>query len=874
MRNNQLRLAVRAALAAGALATAVAAPSAFAQEAAADLDRVQVTGSRIKRTDIEGALPVTVIDREQIEVSGQISVADLLRTVTQGSFGSFRPQSGSSAQSLAEINLRGLGAERTLVLVDGRRLPKAPSTGNSNSLNTIPLAAVERIEILSDGASAIYGSDAIGGVVNIITRRDFEGVELMVGNGNPTRDGGDTSEASLVFGASGAKGRGLVGVGFNDRETVFARDREWSEVGFSRFSNNFLLRSTAGGLGSFISEVPGGCAEANFSILTSPNAVLGTQCTYNFAAVSADEASLRNVSLFANAEYDINMDNRLYVNTSVNRVKSFGRYAPVPDRLVLQTSSPNVPFTEAQLLDFWQTSEDIINAGRPPDDQLDLSPSFRGDSVFLEHRFAALGNRDSTVDENLYSGTLGWEGTFSGYDYDLGVRWDEYQMYDIGRNYLVRPIATDYINRGIYDISNPSGNPADVLNAMKATISRDALFRNEEAYGVVSTDLMDMQHGVLQGVIGAEWRRETYTDTYDSLSEAGAIGGSAGNSAGGDRIAKAAFFELAAPVLPNVEVSLAGRYDDYSDYGSDFSPKLGVRWQALDNLVVRASYGEGFRAPSMDILTQATSFSADSVRDPQSCILIGAPANCTLQIDGFRIANPDLGSESSEQWNIGLAYEPFDWLSGTIDFWNIEIDDRIAFFGAQTLVNRELAGDPIPPGLGVSRNPAGGITEILQGYGNEGTVETRGIDASIATNFNFGGAGALRNELQVTYVDKYELDGGRNLVGDPGAPEFRANLRNFYTWGDFRFGWFIQHIDSTAERVEAGQQLGKATSWTIHDVQATYFAPWNGEIFLGVRNLFDRDPVLNDFNGSVRNFDFNLYDGYGRIVYVRYKQSF
>src|SRR5699024_8306092 len=164
-------------------------------EEAADLDRVQVTGSRISRADVEGALPVTVIDREEIDFSGQTSVADLLQQTTFNSFGSFRPQSGSSAQSWAGLSLRGLGEGRTLILIDGRRAPMGPQIGGAQDLNVIPLAAVERIEILSDGASAVYGTDAIGGVVNIITRKDFTGAEFMYGQGHPKEPGGDTREA-------------------------------------------------------------------------------------------------------------------------------------------------------------------------------------------------------------------------------------------------------------------------------------------------------------------------------------------------------------------------------------------------------------------------------------------------------------------------------------------------------------------------------------------------------------------------------------------------------------------------------------------------------------------------------------------------------
>ncbi len=225
---NQLSGAIRFALLAGAASTFAAVP-AFAQDSeedAATLETIEVTGSRLKRAEIEGAVPVVVIDRAQIDASGDVSVADVLRDSTFASFGNFRPQSGSSAQSLATIDLRGLGSGRTLVLIDGRRAPTSPMAASSGSdLNAIPLAAVERIEILSDGASAVYGSDAIGGVVNVITRKDFNGAEFRYGIGSTEVTGGDLEDMSVVFGASSDRTRVIGGAAGSKRGMVFTRDQ-------------------------------------------------------------------------------------------------------------------------------------------------------------------------------------------------------------------------------------------------------------------------------------------------------------------------------------------------------------------------------------------------------------------------------------------------------------------------------------------------------------------------------------------------------------------------------------------------------------------------------------------------------------------------
>ena len=182
-----------------------------------------------------------------------------------------------------------------------------------------------------------------------------------------------------------------------------------------------------------------------------------------------------------------------------------------------------------------------------------------------------------------------------------------------------------------------------------------------------------MENGFAQMFVGMEYREEDYNDQYDSLSEAGQVGGSAGNSAGGTRDVTAYYFELLMPVLDNLEVTVAGRQDDYSDYGSDFSPKVSARWVVSDDMTIRASYGEGFRAPTLDILTQKDSFSADSVRDEQSCLAQGQPANCSLQINALVTANPSLSSEQSEQYAFGFAHEATDWFNYSIDYYNIAI---------------------------------------------------------------------------------------------------------------------------------------------------------------------------------------------------------
>ncbi len=878
---NPLAAAIHYALGAGVVAglAATAAPAFAQDEEAADLDRVQVTGSRISRTDIEGALPVTVIDREQIEFSGKTSVADLLRDTPFNSAGSFRPQSGSSAQSFAGVSLRALGSGRTLVLIDGKRAPVAPNTGAGQDLNAVPLAAVERIEILSDGASAIYGSDAIGGVINIITRKDFSGAELTWGTSDPKRAGGDRDEASAIFGISGDRGQIMVGASYDEREIIFAADRPWSRGGASIFSNNFLTSgfSFLGGQGP--NGGPGnvaGCTGPGFSLSS------GGQCLYDFTLVSADEAATRNESLFTRSRFDINADWSVFMNAQVNRVKSFGRYAPVPSSpwlvggfgaIVLEPGTPNHPATPPSaggLNPFFDTYQGVAD-----------------DIVLLTHRFAANGPRDTSTDAQLYDIDLGAQGRIGNFDVEFGMRRTESQYTEVGRNYIVSALAQPQITSGAYNIYDPFNVPQETLQSFTATIGRDANYLAKEFYANAATDLFDLPAGTVGVAFGAEYREEDYRDIYDDLQANGNITGSAGNSASGGRDLTAVFGEVLVPILENLELSGALRYDDYSDFGDAVSPKLALRYQPLDILTLRASWGEGFRAPTLDILSARPSFSADSVVDEATAIAFGVPPTQAVQINGFVIANPDLDAEKSEQFNVGAAFEPFEWLSGSVDWWKIEVTDRVAGIGAQQIINC-LAGTQqnCPPGLsnfpvgttlpdpgvglGLVRNPdSGQIVGLQRGFASLGTIDTEGFDVNLRGNWNFGELGSLRVDAQGTYTGVFETDAGVNVAGNVGLPRWRAALNSEYRIGDFAFAWVMNYIDD--QNNSLGNE-GPLPSWTTHDLQANWYTPWNGQITVGVDNVANKDPVLD--NGEGRGFNFSLYDGYGRIPYVRYKQSF
>ncbi len=837
-----------------AVTLAVSAMTAFAQTTetpvAESMQKVEVTGSRIKRAAAEGALPVTVVTRAQLEDSGANTIAEFIRTSTFASTGQFRPQSGSSAQAWSGANLRGLGSSRTLVLVDGRRVAKAPNVGDAADMNSIPMAAVERIEILTDGASAIYGSEAIGGVINIILRKDFDGVQYSIEKTSPKIKGGDRNAASALFGLTGEKGRVIAGISHTERDIIFVRDYPWGYTRASSSYGNAFYEAKDDGSGGTFANIgtagwrgnAGPCNYEDRGMYINPS---NKRCVFDPNLVAADEAATGTTSVFARAEYNISADFTAYMNASNTNNTSFGRYAPVPDAILVRAGSVN-------------------NISTTPDKD-----------VYLAHRFAAAGNRDTSTDGNLTDMALGIKGTAWGFDVDAGVRRTSSKIVETGRGYIVKGLATEAINSGRYNIVNPFANSDDVLKSITTTTGRDSIFTSTEVYATATHDLFSMAGGTSALYVGAEHRKEVFADIYDSLSEAGEVLGSAGNSSDGSRKVDAISAEWTLPFTKTIEGNIAARYEKYSDYGSDFSPKASVRWAPTRDITLRASVGRGFAAPSLPLISSKPSFSADSVIDFKHCMADGgfSAEDCkteSFQINGLRIANPELTSEKSKQFSFGGAWDVTKQLTIKADYWNTEIKDVLSFIGPQTLVNRDNGSDvrPIPAGLTVRRDPSGSILQVVSGYTNEGLLKYAGIDFAATFTHTYAALGRFRHDLNWSNVQKAESD-GVDYNGTFGSPKNRVQLNNSWSFRGLDLSWNIGMIGKNGE--EDDLYVG---SYVTHDVQATYAMPYfkGMKLSVGAVNVGNKMPAL--VTDNTKPFNYNLYDAYGRQVYVRLEQRF
>lgn len=880
LKTTKLRDAITFALVAG-VTSAAGTGVAFAQSNTQDattLDRIEVTGSRIKRSEIEGPSPVTVISRADIEVAGELSVADFLRNNVYNSYGSARESSGSASGSFSSFSMRGLGSQYTLVLLDGRRMTKSASQdGAAANINLIPTAAVERIEILREGAGAIYGADAIGGVINVILRKDFEGLTMSAGYENPTGAGPDASSLSVSGGISSDRGNVTFVADHQDRDLMYNRDilGILADNGFSAttpglasaflsaFNSSANLLTSDGLLGA------PGCGQYENSIL-----VAGGVCRFNHMATSANEASLRRDSLLVNGNYAITDNTNFFFRGISSDTNSLGVYASAP-------------------VDTFPT----ISADNP------FNP--HGLDGTLYYRFTPLGTRDAIRRDTYRDFTLGLEGQsdlFGGSDWEVYAGHGRVALSSVNYNYGIGSILQDLIDAGEYNPFDPT-HPS--VAAAAPLVAHTVYVENEQTtktFGAnIGFDLFEIGGRTAGFVVGADYFEDSLSFQYDAQSAAGNVFGSAGAGLGGDRTAYAVYFESLLPLADSFNLTLAGRYDDYDDVGSKFSPRVSLEFRPVDSLLLRGSWGKGFRAPTMGDLYGAPSTTNLEIQpnvaaglpggDQLACAALTAyrnssgnaayqpypvdPCGTNAQYQFTVTSNTNLEAEESTNWGAGIVFSPTEALSISVDYYSIEIENVIAS------VPRALAlafGNEGRPGYGVTRGPAvvapggtilpGAAQNILLPIDNGALQETRGVDFDISYRWDLGNAGGLNTKATWTRIlkDDYTPISSDTLeeAGELGLPEDRGQL--FLAWerGDLGAAIITNYISGHGDIIP---------SWTTVDAQINFNTAWKGKFTIGVRNIGAKLPPFNTVYGSPF-YDNSLYNIYGRVPYIRYEQNF
>lgn len=865
-----------------AITLAITSPVVHAQDATTPptgpdktLDAVVVTGSNIKRSDTAGPNPVQVVTREEIERTGKSTLTDVLRSLSANAGNSYDEQyTGSFSAGSASIGLRGLSPKNTLVLVNGYRVANFGFALNTQDtfvdLNALPISAVERIEVLKDGASAVYGSDAIAGVVNIILRRNFQGIEVGGAVGGATRGGLDEQKANLLLGFGDLEQQGwnvLFGLDLLKRERLDADERAFTRSGDFRDKPGGRLAgwSTAGGNWLLdprqptpFSPCPDGSVPRPYSDFGST--LPGNACAFNAqpyktlqpgaeriqASLSATFRLGERTELFADLLYSHNQADQIF-SAPLTVGPGLRAYNPATGTLV------DIPVA--------------LPVGHPD------NPN--GVPLPFEYTFFDLGPRLKDNTQVFYRALAGLRGQTERWDWEVAAETSQSLQREYVDNFINRYAFERILADGSYDFLHPTSTPAP-LNDLRLQTKRPGYYRLDAVSAKASTSFLELPAGAIGFAWGAEFRRESLDARTSRQVLSGTELRPAINIVKGERKVSAAYAEFSVPLHQTLELQLAGRADHYDDFGNAFSPKVALRWQPLDSLLLRGSFSRGFRAPSLPEIAPGQTISYGTVVDPYDPLSPGGSRGVT----NVRTGNPDLDAERSKNFNLGAVWSPDADTSIGVDYYRIEQDNLIKPDNAQFIVNNPA----LFPGR-VIRDAQGRIQIITNQYSNQGELETSGIDLDFSHTFRTAAAGSFTLAGSWTHLLEFKqplvagqtpYDGaGNNRLG--ALPKNRGTTSLGWEAGDWESTLSLQYIAGYDQRVSTQASnpglRDKVKPYHQLDLYVAYQGIPKTTLSLSVQNLTDKDPPFDPAGGS-NGFDITQYNLRGQFVSLGVKYRF
>lgn len=865
-----------------AITLAITSPVVHAQDATTPptgpdktLDAVVVTGSNIKRSDTAGPNPVQVVTREEIERTGKSTLTDVLRSLSANAGNSYDEQyTGSFSAGSASIGLRGLSPKNTLVLVNGYRVANFGFALNTQDtfvdLNALPISAVERIEVLKDGASAVYGSDAIAGVVNIILRRNFQGIEVGGAVGGATRGGLEEQKANLLLGFGDLEQQGwnvLFGLDLLKRERLDADERAFTRSGDFRDKPGGRLAgwSTAGGNWLLdprqptpFSPCPDGSVPRPYSDFGST--LPGNACAFNAqpyktlqpgaervqASLSATFRLGERTELFADLLYSHNQADQIF-SAPLTVGPGLRAYNPATGTLV------DIPVA--------------LPVGHPD------NPN--GVPLPFEYTFFDLGPRLKDNTQVFYRALAGLRGQTERWDWEVAAGTSQSLQREYVDNFINRYAFERILADGSYDFLDPTSTPAP-LNDLRLQTKRPGYYRLDAVSAKASTSFLELPAGAIGFAWGAEFRRESLDARTSRQVLSGTELRPAINIVKGERKVSAAYAEFSVPLHQTLELQLAGRADHYDDFGNAFSPKVALRWQPLDSLLLRGSFSRGFRAPSLPEIAPGQTISYGTVVDPYDPLSPGGSRGVT----NVRTGNPDLDAERSKNFNLGAVWSPDADTSIGVDYYRIEQDNLIKPDNAQFIVNNPA----LFPGR-VIRDAQGRIQIITNQYSNQGELETSGIDLDFSRTFRTAAAGSFTLAGSWTHLLEFKqplvagqapYDGaGNNRLG--ALPKNRGTTSLGWEAGDWESTLSLQYIAGYDQRVSTQASnpglRDKVKPYHQLDLYVAYQGIPKTTLSLSVQNLTDKDPPFDPAGGS-NGFDITQYNLRGQFVSLGVKYRF
>ncbi|GAB3248089.1 TonB-dependent receptor [Chitinimonas naiadis] len=876
-----------------------------ADEQPQKVEKIEVTGTSIKRIAKEGALPVTTISRDEIQRSGATSTEQLVATIAAANTGG--AVSTSSAFSVssfgqASASLRGLGDTRTLVLVNGRRLANFATNGATVDINSIPMAAIERVEVLKDGASAVYGSDAVAGVINFILRKDYQGFEATGYYGVATQGGGEISRGSFVAGFGDLaedKFNILLTGDIEHQAKLMGKDRGFSHPGYNSLGDTTSGNATPGNIlgyydsNNVFQSLGGnpGYPNCGGSSVNDPN--FANKCRFDATpyvgllpkldrgdlVAKFNWQALDNLQVYGEGMYSRNEHTFTEQPVPISSAFTYGVNGDSLAEILVRPSSPYYPTD-------WAIANNVN--GQP------LSVTYRAFD-------AGLRVFKDTAEQNRF--LLGAKGSLGSWDYDVAASRNESKVKEVLQNGYptysrllpilnsdqFNPFATGLQNDAVSQAIHDSNFVGTAISAKSVTTDVDAR---------ISGELFDLPAGALASAFGIQARKEKLDTVPSEALATGDISGYGGAipAISKDRTVNALFAEFNIPILSTLEADLAIRRDHYSDFGNTTNPKVSFRWSPTKQLLLRASYGEGFRAPSLsDLYTPQTAQITGVISDPARCPTTNNALDCSTQFQTLSGGNPSLKPEKSKQNSFGFVFEPVTGFSVGVDFFNIHLTDAITSgIDALTILNNpsysyllvRKAADPANPSL------PGQIDHFVQTSVNAAKIDVSGLDFDLKARLGKYDFGTVTAALNGTYMSKYDYtaaDGTKTgSVATYLTPALGANSQSgvIPRWkhvlavnldnGPWH-GTLVQNFQTGyQDNPDIDDNPHEVSSLTTYDLQGSYSGFKGLKLTMGVKNLFDKAPpaIVPNPNYFQAVYDPTYYDPRGRFVYGSVSYSF
>ena len=949
-----------------------AAPVAQAQQ---PVERIEVTGSLIRRVEAETSLPVEVITKEQIERQGATNAEQILQNITSTSaVGGFvgAQTVGLSTYAQSSASLRALGSYRTLVLINGRRMADFPAGATQANpttfdLNAIPASAIERIEILQDGASSIYGSEAMAGVINVILRQNYKGIEASAYLGTPTREGGGRIEKfGVVFGGGDYnedRFNAFVSIDGEHDQPLYAIDRSFAVKGWDPVLGDFSATPTGAIDGQWVPGLlgvhqpnlnyfgtifdnnqcgllgPGIQLDVNYTgIPSTPFPNVGS-CRFNpedstgvlipktdridlLSRVNFklnDNTKLFGEFVFAHTKTDLLQQPSPYSSAFLLTDLKFGNPAFNPPGAGYVNAAPLVnptnwyyqnllvPFAIANPA--WQGAGLVFPTGTLPANYTTANACMTVNVAIgcypLAVRYRAFegGRRDQSDAADAFRLSLGAVGTAFDFDYDITVADSRSRVENDTEGGFESELAFIRLINGLQGPTqagswNPFGTQSPAIAAQMAATDYNGLafkgtVHDDSLDAKASRPIFDLAGGPLSAALGTSMRHESISIDAPAIFLTGDVSGYGAPipSFSNGRSSYAAYGELDAPIIKQVELDVSVRSDKYTGTGGVTSPKASLRLQPDERLLLRASVGKGFRAPSLgELFSPALLGTSANISDPAHKAL--PPAQYSYLLGG----NPNLDPEKSRQDSFGLVFEPIKDASISVDYFAVRIANSIGAIGVEEAIGLAYT-DPSKFGSLVQRTPVppgspagtlGTIVKVITTNQNLGTLDVTGYEVNLrwrSAPFSFG---RITTTLTGTYMDQYnqQLPNGTyegsiaktvnpqgnvlSVIGNNGGviQRWKHNLDIVLEQNDWSVS-LTQHFQSAY--ADMPDNFGNP-----HNIGC--FSTWDGQVSsqvikdlrasLGLKNIFDRNPPEAAYGLFFQSgFDPTYYDARARFVY-------